>query len=492
MPYPQKGQTKEQYIKEFMESGEARSDFPDEKQRLAVAYSLWEKRNARENALTVGSYGRAEDIWPMEFETNFIEKGVVHYQDLGACKVCGTAGTCGEGKCEPTGEMVLVDNDALAKMAKSFIGKPVIDEAHRDVTPDTIAKGEADGIVTRVWLDGESGWWKARFIVWDPETQKHCKSPAYSVSCAYNPTDVDSSGGTYHNIDFQQKILDGEYTHLAVVTNPRYEGARIQLVNSKDSKGGSIMKWKFWDKGAVRRNASDLDPEKTMVNVEGKEMSLKNLFDEVAMKEKENEMKELGDDTVLEHEGKEMTLGELKQAYRNKMKNAEDALKCPSCNGSGKKTAENADAGADAGHRDMKEVEAKTNAEQDSPVKKPLPDMRDPKQNGGARDEKDQAEAAAKAAEKAAQEKRAMELQQEADARDKKDEAEAAAMKNAEAEAEKKKEEEKRNSARASFLALKNAAAERAGAPAGATVVSMDERLARGKAKYGRKDSVPA
>ena len=43
MPNPKKGETKEEYISRFMNSEEAKNSFPDEKQRLAVAYSKWAK-----------------------------------------------------------------------------------------------------------------------------------------------------------------------------------------------------------------------------------------------------------------------------------------------------------------------------------------------------------------------------------------------------------------------------------------------------------------
>jgi hypothetical protein len=502
MPYPRKGQTKEAYISEFVESAEAKADFPDKDQRLAVAYSLWRKhQNALENS-SYGNYGE-EHPWPKEYEANFIEPGIVHYQDLGACKKCGLAGACGAGQCEPTGEVVLVDNDALARMAKSFLGKPVIDKEHADVDGGTIARGEGDGIVTRVWQDEKSGWWKCRYFVWDPETQHHCESAAYSVSCAYNPTEVDSDGGTYHNMDYQQKILNGEYTHLAVVTNPRYEGARIQLVNSKDGKGGNMAGWKFWE---TRKNAVSLDPAKTMVTVGGKKMSLQALYNEA---EKPKPEKELADDTVLEHEGKEMTLGELKQKALANMRNAEDDMKCAACNGSGKKAAENdvpgagpADKGEAAGHKGGPEPEAKMNAEKPNPTEKPLPDMRDPKQNAqvdghAARDQK---EPATETAEKGANTTPALELRAtQVDghaARDQQDPVEDAAKKNA-AEDEKKAEEERkaeerRNAAKKSFDSLRNAAHERSGPAVGVGIVSQDERLARGRAKYGKKDSVPA
>src|ERR1700721_2760610 len=109
MPYPTKDESKSEYISRFVSSSEAKEDFPDEKQRLAVAYSLWEKRNS----------AGPEHPWPKQYECTFIEPGVVAYQDLGACSVCGTKYECrgADGKpgsgCKPTGEVVLVKQEAL-------------------------------------------------------------------------------------------------------------------------------------------------------------------------------------------------------------------------------------------------------------------------------------------------------------------------------------------------------------------------------------------
>jgi len=43
MPYPQKGESKEDFIKRFMSSNEANKDYPDQKQRYAVAMSFWKE-----------------------------------------------------------------------------------------------------------------------------------------------------------------------------------------------------------------------------------------------------------------------------------------------------------------------------------------------------------------------------------------------------------------------------------------------------------------
>ena len=44
MPNPIKGESEKDYIKRFMQSEEAKKDYPDYKQRLAVAFSKFRKK----------------------------------------------------------------------------------------------------------------------------------------------------------------------------------------------------------------------------------------------------------------------------------------------------------------------------------------------------------------------------------------------------------------------------------------------------------------
>ena len=484
MPYPRSDESKSDYISRFMESAEAQADFDDPKQRVAVAYSMYEKRNSPD-----------DHPWPKAYKCSFIEPGVVAYQDLGACEVCGTAYECrgadgepGSG-CKPTGEVVLVKQEALAKMAQSFVGKAVLDMAHDDVSGSTVADGDADGIVTRVWLDQASGWWMCEFLVWSPEAQRHCESGAYSVSCAYEPSDVDSTGGEYHNIPYQQEILDGHYTHLALVTNPRYEGAQI-FVNSK-SEGGK-MSWKALFGG--KEKVADLDPVKTLVDVDGKKVALQELFNAVP------KAPVISDSTTLEIDGKKFTLAELKNAYRESVKNAAPAV-CKYCNGSGKAVKNDNEA-----NPDQTEAHAKEEAAGANPTK-PLSLEQESDPNPDA------AEAAAK--EKVAKEKlNEFPDKEKADAKDNKDkfaemkkkENESADKEKADAEANKKKfaeqekknadekeaadkkaEEEKRNAGRKRFAELANARGGFTGDAASIMPAQLEDRLAVGRAKYGSR-----
>ena len=52
------------------------------------------------------------------------------------------------------------------------------------------------------------------------------------VSCSYDVKTADDKGGTENNIKYDMEFLDGVFTHLALVNNPRYERANI-VFNSK-------------------------------------------------------------------------------------------------------------------------------------------------------------------------------------------------------------------------------------------------------------------
>lgn len=475
MPYPRAGEPKSDYIARFMKSSEAQTDFPDEKQRLAVAYSMYEKKNS-----SLYEDPNKEMPWPKSYKCNFIEPGPVHYQDLGPCKVCGDQRVCGNDgdECDTEGETILVTDEALDRMAPTFVGKPVIDREHKEVSPDTIVKGDAEGIVTRVYKEG--GWNWCDFLVWDPKTQEHCDKGLFSVSCAYEPTEVDDVEGEYHNIPYASTIKNGFYTHLAIVQSPRYEGARI-LVNSK----GGLMSWKFWEKGA-RKNAAPIDPEKEMVDIGGKKVSLKNLYDALPDEEKPK----YNDDTMLSTPKGDKTLGELKKNYLDKAakENAE---------GEKIKTSAPADAGhaehdespkggyQHAGACDHCKHPAFNAADEKPGETQPLPDMR--RQN-------DTAEGAAKKLDKEVEEKRVLELEQskaddEAKAAEEKKNAEDKAKEEMRQAEEKAKEKElanaKAEAGKKSFAALRNARLENADGAAKILPATVDERLAKGRAKYG-------
>ncbi len=238
------------------------------------------------------------------------------------------------------GARVLVTKNALDKMLadpeKTIVGKPVINEAHRDVSPDDYKNGTADGIVTRAWYEPSDGWYYCEALVWDDETRKNIQN-GYSVSCEYTALPPWGPAGTLNQVTYDKEVTDGRYKHLAVVSGPRYEGARIM-----NSQGGNTMMKLFqWIKGkdqAEVKNSVDIDPDKTAVEIEGKEVPLANAI--AAFREQEaakvkaaadaaaaealKNAKKLTDEDVVNIDGKDVKVSDLKNAMAAKAKNDAD------------------------------------------------------------------------------------------------------------------------------------------------------------------------
>lgn len=71
MPKPNKGESEKDFIARFMSSEEAKKDFPDEKQRLAVAYSEWKKHKSLEVSDSVFQFkATIKSLWqePVEIK----------------------------------------------------------------------------------------------------------------------------------------------------------------------------------------------------------------------------------------------------------------------------------------------------------------------------------------------------------------------------------------------------------------------------------------
>jgi hypothetical protein len=225
---------------------------------------------------------------PKRYRAYYIEPGLADYSDLDL-------------------GMVLIQKPALDKMMDSYIGKPVWNMSHR--TTDEVEafdfanqdpKDLADGIIAATGYDPESGWYWQDILVWDQETQDTIDlkdrngNPIYSASCAYTPT-KEIGGGSYHGIEYQAEVIDGRGDHLAIVPNPRYEGAKI-YANSKKSKEDFEVKITLFKK---KTNEAPPEPEKK--EPEKDEEALENM------------------DGVVEMEnGEQVPLSELVKMYKEK------------------------------------------------------------------------------------------------------------------------------------------------------------------------------
>lgn len=122
---------------------------------------------------------------------------------------------------------VLIGKEALDNFVYSLEGKPVIIR-HKD----NIKSEDIVGTVKNVWYDEADGWYWCDGVITDTHAMDLINSHKWSVSCSYDVLKLDDEGGTENNIPYDMEFLDGVFTHLALVDNPRYEKALVVL-NSK-------------------------------------------------------------------------------------------------------------------------------------------------------------------------------------------------------------------------------------------------------------------
>jgi hypothetical protein len=143
------------------------------------------------------------------FVSRFIEPGIAHYKELGD---------------------ILITKETLNKFINTMVGCPVIIE-HEDVT-DANADKLRVGVVSRVWFNEMDGYFYCEGILTDPEAIDLVKNQGYNVSCAYSFVS-DNTKRTHNGKEIDMEFIDGEFLHLALVKDPRYEGANI-VVNKND------------------------------------------------------------------------------------------------------------------------------------------------------------------------------------------------------------------------------------------------------------------
>ena len=144
--------------------------------------------------------------YPKVFFARHIGEGVVSYKNTDG----------GE-------DIFFIGNDTLKKMNASFTGKPVYIQ-HQDV-PLSQMKERAVGYVVESFYLPEDGKQWLKMLITDDEAFEAIQN-GWKVSNAYNVKDL-GAGGVWHNIPYKREILDGEYEHLALVADPRYEEAVI-------------------------------------------------------------------------------------------------------------------------------------------------------------------------------------------------------------------------------------------------------------------------
>ena len=220
-------------------------------------------------------------------------------------------------------------NEAILKMEKSFEGKPLLVD-HQDVDHDNL-KNQMDGVVVKSFYNKWDGWHWCEIVAITDQAVEAIENKSWKVSNCYSPSVMDTKG-TYLNIAYDQVLESGEYDHLALVSNPRYEDSVVLtpsefkayneakeqqfISNSKAKKPKEKRMFEFFKKVKVE---NDINPEELIVKLEnGEEISVAD-----AIKKISNEVEfDILDRTVLVNDVEVMLVSELVSSYEELLANA--------------------------------------------------------------------------------------------------------------------------------------------------------------------------
>jgi len=137
------------------------------------------------------------------FKARFLQAGLVKY---------------GFGVC-------LLKKETIDKFVNTFVECPVIIEHKDNITED-----DKQGIVNKIWFSPEDGWYWCGGVIKSDEAVKLIED-GYSVSCQYTITEYSNNleKKLHNGNEYDKEILNGVFEHLAIVKNPRYEGAFIAV-----------------------------------------------------------------------------------------------------------------------------------------------------------------------------------------------------------------------------------------------------------------------
>lgn len=188
---------------------------------------------------------------------------------------------------------VFLNEDTIRAMDPSFAGRPVFVQ-HVDGVDDDVdeLRKSADGWVIESFFNQADGKHWAKFIVCSERGEKAVASGMKLSNC-YRATNL-TGGGTWNGVSYAKEIAGGEFEHLAIVPNPRYEesviltpdefknynaGKLSELERLANDKGTKPMLLKFFKREKLE-NSADIETLVVALPKSGREVAITQLVNE--------------------------------------------------------------------------------------------------------------------------------------------------------------------------------------------------------------------
>lgn len=223
---------------------------------------------------------------------------------------------------------IFLNENTLREMDRTFEGRPVfvqhVDEVNEDLNT---LRAEVDGWVVESFFNPPDGKHWVKFVTASEAAKKAIRN-GWRLSNCYVPKSF-NSGGLWNGVDYSKEVTSGEYEHLAIVPNPRYEESVImtpeqfkkynedklselkRIANEKEKE----VKFEFF-KRKKEKIENDLSEVSVILPKSKKEVLVSHLInqaDEIELTK--DEPKIANGDHLVDVGGSKMTLNELVEKY---------------------------------------------------------------------------------------------------------------------------------------------------------------------------------
>lgn len=246
-----------------------------------------------------------------------------------------------QGETNDRGEpkRILISESTAKSMDKSFSGRPVFLDHKDNITEDDFKK--ASGYVFESFFNKSDGNHWVKFIITDEAAISFIQK-GWRLSNAYFKTKT-AGGGKWHGVVYDEEVLAGEYEHLAIVSNPRYEESMILtqeefreynqskeiiLKNSikkkkqKENKGASMLN--FFKREKVD-NSKELEEMMVTLPESKKDVLLADIIKNADEEEKKkDEPKKCNGEELVKVGEEEISVNELVKKYNELLEKKEN------------------------------------------------------------------------------------------------------------------------------------------------------------------------